>query len=101
MPIKPLSKKQKSYLKKLSHHLKPVVIVGQAGLGDNVLNEVEIALEKHELIKIKIAADKLERNTLTQTICDITAAELISQIGQMSIVFRVSKEHPQIALPVG
>jgi RNA-binding protein len=97
--LKPLSKKQRLYLKKLSHHLKPVIIVGHSGLGENVVNEIEIALERHELIKIKIMADKDDRREMTDSLCNQTKSELINQIGQMSIVFRVSSEKPQIALP--
>jgi RNA-binding protein len=44
----------KKQLKMQAHDLKPVVIIGQAGLTDAVLTEIDIALDYHELIKVKI-----------------------------------------------
>jgi len=44
-------------------------------------------------------ADKDDRREMTDSLCNQTKSELINQIGQMSIVFRVSSEKPQIALP--
>ena len=46
---------QKRYLRSKAHNLKPVVTVGQHGLSDNVMAEIEIALAYHELVKIKIS----------------------------------------------
>jgi hypothetical protein len=50
------TEQQKRWLKKQVHHLKPVVSLGQAGLTAPVLAEIELALDHHELIKVKIAA---------------------------------------------
>lgn len=95
-----LSKKQRLFLKKMSHHLKPVVMVGQAGLNNNIMHEVDITLEKHELIKIKVTGtDKSERTSMTASIAEQSNASLIHQIGHMSILYRQSKKNPQIALP--
>ena len=60
----PLKASQKKNLRALAHHLKPVVWVGQHGLRDSVLGEVEIALDAHELIKVKLAAEKAERSAM-------------------------------------
>ena len=69
--------------------LKPVVLIGQNGLGDNVLNEIEIALEYHELIKIRIPAmDKVEKKAMIETICTQTNATLITAIGSIAIIYR-------------
>ena len=59
----PITEKQKRWLKKQVHHLKPVVTVGQAGVTEPVLAELEIALNHHELVKVKInAGDREERD---------------------------------------
>ncbi len=50
-----LSSPQIRQLKKLAHHLKPVVLLGQQGLSDNVINEIDLSLDAHELIKVKLA----------------------------------------------
>ena len=49
-----LTSKQVSYLKSLSHKLKPVVIIGNKGLTESVSKEIEANLDAHELIKIQV-----------------------------------------------
>ncbi|OIO72840.1 MAG: ribosome assembly protein YhbY [Zetaproteobacteria bacterium CG1_02_53_45] len=85
----PLSNKQIKALKTQAHHLKPVVRIGQKGITENVMMEINNALEIHELIKIHIADD--DRETRTQSGIDIAVqskAELISQIGKTCILYR-------------
>ncbi len=79
---------RKKKLKSQSHELKPVIMIGQAGLTDTVLAEIEIALDHHELIKIKIRAERDDRKTICEHICDKTRATLIQTIGQMAVLYR-------------
>ncbi|MCQ8182516.1 ribosome assembly RNA-binding protein YhbY [Methylomonas sp. SURF-1] len=79
---------QKKKLKAQAHALNPVVIVGQAGLTEAVLKEINVALDAHELIKIKIRADRDERAAISEQICAETQAELIQSIGQIAVVYR-------------
>jgi RNA-binding protein len=77
-------------LKAQAHTLKPVIIVGQAGLTDAVLAETEIALIVHELIKVKIRAERAERNEISEKICSLTGATLIQIIGQIAVIYRLN-----------
>lgn len=90
---------QKRHLRGLGHHLKPVVWIGQHGLKESVIAEIELALDSHELIKIKIAADRATRSAIGAEICARTGAEPIHSIGQMLILFRRNEKKPKIALP--
>lgn len=94
-----LSESQKRHLRGLGHHLKPVVWVGQHGLKDSVSAEIEQALDSHELIKVKIAADRETRDALADEICSQSKAEVIQRIGQMLILFRRNPQKPKVALP--
>jgi RNA-binding protein len=94
-----LSQNQKRHLRGLGHHLKPVVMIGQHGLRDAVMAEIEQALEVHELVKVKIAADRATRERLAEEIARLTGAESIQRIGQMQILFRRNPKKPKIALP--
>lgn len=96
-----LSETQKRHLRGLAHHLKPVVWVGQHGLKESVVAEIEQALDAHELIKVKIAAERDERQTIGTAICEQTGAEAIQSVGQMLVVFRRNQHRPKIALPSG
>lgn len=95
----PLSDKQIRHLRSLAHHLKPVVRVGQHGIRDSVLTELAGALDAHELIKVKIVADKAERIALIERLTEASGAQLIQHIGQMAVLFRRNEKKPKIALP--
>jgi RNA-binding protein len=95
----PLSEAHRRHLRKLAHHLKPVVIVGNAGLTENVLTEIDVALAHHELIKVKInAADKVERQAIIDKITDQTTANWVLSIGHIAAFYRPA-EKPKIILP--
>ncbi len=80
----------KKKLKAQAHSLKPVIIVGQAGLTDAVLAETEIALNTHELIKVKVRAERDERNKINEKMCTTTGATLIQSIGQIAVIYRLN-----------
>jgi len=82
----------KKTLKAQAHSLNPVVMIGQSGLTAAVLAEIEIALNSHELIKIRIRAEREDRKQITEKICADTKAELIQSIGQIAIIYRKNPE---------
>jgi len=95
-----LSNSQIRHLRSLAHSLKPVVMVGQHGLRDSVLEEIGIALDFHELIKIKISAgDRDLRDELVEKIIDETRADKVQRIGNMLVLFRRNLKKPKIVLP--
>lgn len=94
-----LSTKQKQYLKGLAHNLKPVVLMGANGLTEAVVAEIEIALNHHELIKVKIASeDRDTKQLIVEAIIRETEAEKVQVIGKTLVLYRPS-EHRKIELP--
>ncbi len=74
-------------------NLKPVVMIGQNGLSENVQNEIEIALRHHELLKIRIPAlGKDGKKRLAETICVKNQASLIGAIGNVIVIYRRDDE---------
>jgi RNA-binding protein len=92
----PLKATQKKNLRGQAHHLKPVVTVADKGLSESVVAEIERALNDHELIKVKIRADREIRKTLAQNIAEQCKAELIQTIGQVACFYRKHPEKPVI-----
>ena len=86
--MKTLSNSAKNQLKKLAHKLKPVVLVGQKGLSDTLLQAVDKALEDHELIKIKFIDFKDEKIDLINKIVQATDSALVNVIGNIAIIYR-------------
>lgn len=79
----------KQNLKAQAHHLKPVVILGAQGLSDAVINETDVALTAHELIKIKMKGlDKKDRKENAEMICQRLNAEIIQMIGNIVVLYR-------------
>ena len=80
----------KKKLRAEAHTLKPVVMIGQSGLTEAVLAEIELALDSHELIKVKIRAERDDRKLISEKICTNTGAELIQTIGQIAVLYRLN-----------
>ena len=88
MKIK-LSNIKKKELRKKAYSLKPFVMIGQNGLTDAVLSEINVALNAHELIKIRIrGADKNIRFEQCLQIEQKLDAEIIHQIGFITVLYR-------------
>jgi RNA-binding protein len=96
-----ITPKQRRWLKGQVHHLKPVVLLGQAGLTERVLAEIEIALAHHELIKVKVAAgDRDQRDAIVAEIVTRTGGDLIERIGNMASFYRANpKKTAPLKLP--
>ena len=94
-----LSSSQKRFLRGMTHHINPVVMVGDKGLTENVLKEIENALDHHELIKIKLRTDRPTRQALSLEIANTCKATIVHQIGQVCCYYRQNRKKPVIELP--
>jgi RNA-binding protein len=95
-----LSGKQKNFLRGLAHNINPIITIGSNGLSEAVLKELEIALDHHELLKIKLPAnDKAEKASLMATICAKTNSEPVQIIGRTGVIYRQSNDQ-KIIIPV-
>ena len=90
-----LSPAQRRELKGRAHALNPVVLVGGDGLTQPVLDEIELALSAHELIKVRAAGSGREqRAQMIAEICGRTGAQPVQVIGKMLVVYRRNPEEP-------
>ena len=97
-----LSKNQIKFLRGKCHDLKPVVMLGQKGLTEAILNELEIALDYHELVKIKLSVDDRDaRKQLAEEICQHCQADVVQSIGKTLTIYRANPDKVIIALPKG
>ena len=94
---------QKKYLRGLAHNLKPVVLIGQKGLTDDLVKSSDQALERHELIKVKFNEfkEKDQKAEITEELCKRTKAEIAGTIGHIAILYREQKdpEKKKVFLP--
>ena len=95
-----LSEKQKKHLRRLAHPMHPIVMLGNAGLTDGVVNELERALTDHELVKVGArVGDRDARNDALATLAAKTSSELVQRIGNVGVFYRRSKTLPKIVIP--
>jgi RNA-binding protein len=89
----PLSIAEKKRFRRIGHELKPVVMTGGQGLTENVLAEIERALEDHELIKVRInGEDREERTAAMAAISRQCRAEAVQIIGKIVLLYRPARK---------
>jgi RNA-binding protein len=95
-----LTEAQKKHLRRLAHPLQPIVTLGNAGLTDAVVNELERALEDHELVKVRARApDREQRDAWLAELARRTRGILVQRIGNVAVIYRADPALPRIVLP--
>lgn len=88
-----LSQKERKQFRTIAHQLKPVLTLGDAGLSDGILEELEGRLEDHELIKVKVNAEsREERAALVDELCAESGAELVQRTGHIALLYRPAQQ---------
>ena len=101
MPIA-LTNAQIRFLRGQAHDLKAMLQVGGKGITEALVAEVELALEHHELIKMKVAGEDREaRDAMITSLTERADAALVQRIGHTAVLYRPSRDKRQIVLPRG
>ena len=87
MPVS-LTSRERAHLKARAHALEPRVQVGQSGPTDAVIKEIDRALTAHELIKVKILANRDARDQIAEAVCGRTEAVIVQQVGKVVVLWR-------------
>lgn len=95
---KPLSGRQKRYLRALAQRLEAVVWIGEGGLAPGTIRAVVEALASHELVKVRMREPQ-DKRALAQALASATGAELAGLVGHTAILYRAHPEAPKIELP--
>lgn len=96
----PLTSNQKRYLRGLAHPLRPVILVGAKGVTEALLAELDLALDHHELVKVRIAAeDRDARDAGIAILIERSGAQLVQRVGNIACLFRRNPDAPQVPLP--
>jgi RNA-binding protein len=95
-----LSDAQRKHLRRLGHDRSPVVLIGNAGLGPNLIAEMERALHDHELVKVRArVGDRELRDGLLAELAAATRSEMVQRIGHVALYYRARPDEPGILLP--
>jgi RNA-binding protein len=85
---------QRSFLRKRANALKPYVMIGKNGLTPTLIQAIDKTLEIHELVKIRFQDFQEEKESITEQICEQTAALKVDSIGNVILLYR---QHPDPA----
>tara|TARA_R110001592_G_scaffold341474_2_gene630573 strand:- start:5822 stop:6124 length:303 start_codon:yes stop_codon:yes gene_type:complete len=94
-----LSTADKKHYRTIAHNLNPVIIVGDKGLTENLLDELKRALHDHELIKVKIAiGDRDDRSKIIDSLVEATRSEIVQSIGKVVVLLKKNpKAKPKLS----
>ena len=92
--MKDLTAAQRRALRAKAHPLHPVVLIGDKGLTEAVLREIEVHLSSHELIKIRAQSERDEREAWLREICRRLSARPVQHIGKTLVVYRERPPEP-------
>jgi RNA-binding protein len=96
----PLTEPQRKHLRRLGHDRRPVVLVGQGGIGPNLVAELDRALNDHELVKVRArVGDRAAREAILAELERETRSELVQRIGHVALYYRRNPDKPGILLP--
>ncbi|WP_111860296.1 YhbY family RNA-binding protein [Acinetobacter sp. CFCC 10889] len=94
-----LSIQERKRLRQIGHALNPVVMIGDKGLSENVIEETNRALNDHELIKIKVSGEDREaRAAAIAEVAETTGAEVVQTIGKIALIYKkAAKQNPKLS----
>ena len=100
MPEIQLTPKERQALKAQAHGLKPVVLLGSAGLSPSVVKEIDRALLAHELIKVKVPGDdRAERDEIFTSVAESLSAARVQAIGKLLVLYRPAPDEEEDPAP--
>jgi RNA-binding protein len=95
-----LTGKQRRHLRALGHHLDALVQLGKLGLTDGVVDALDIALERHELVKLRLGTEcPDDRDAVADELGPRLKAEVAQRMGRTILLYRRHPKKPVIVLP--
>jgi len=105
MPAPNLNPRQRQHLKALAHSLEPVVQLGAAGVSEAVIRQTVEALQRHELIKVKLPKldDAEAREAMAEQLTTQSKAARVQLLGRVLVLYSPRAKDlpgkPRIQLP--
>lgn len=95
-----ITSKQRSYLRRLANEIDPIFQIGKGGIGENMIRQINDALEARELIKVNVLKNAIaDTSDICHRIAELTGADVVQVIGNKFVLYKESKENKKIELP--
>lgn len=95
-----LTSSQRKFLRGLGQRLKPQVFVGKQGASPSATAEVDRALARDELVKVKVTGDRATRDATAAALATETASEIAGNVGQSFLFYRAKPEGEERIVPL-
>ena len=93
-----LNSKKRAYLRKVAHDMSPLVRVGKDGFSENIISSILDAIDKRELIKVKILQNsEVDKRELATELAEKSGCQVVGITGRIITLFKENKEHPVIS----
>src|SRR5690554_2853387 len=100
MPKLDITSQERSALRAAAHPLRPVVLIGDRGLTESVLKEIDLNLKAHQLIKVRVAGDdRVARGEMLDTICETLSCAQVHHLGKTLIIYRPEPNAQNLLAP--
>lgn len=94
-----LNSRQRAQLRGLANSLDAIFQVGKGGINDQLIVQVEEALEARELIKLRVLeTSPVSSREAADIIAQSVGADVVQVIGYRFVLYKESKEHKTIVL---
>lgn len=95
-----MTSKQRAYLRGLANKIDAIFQVGKNGISDNLIMQVNDALEARELIKLNVLETSPEDiQEIANTLSEATNSVLVQTVGNKITLYRPRKKNSKIQLP--
>ena len=95
-----MASKQRAYLMSLANSIDPIFQIGKASLTPEIIDAIDSAIEKRELIKVSVLKNCIDDpNEIATVIGERTHSTVVKVIGKKMIFYRQAKKNPKIKLP--
>ncbi|MBE6825635.1 MAG: ribosome assembly RNA-binding protein YhbY [Oscillospiraceae bacterium] len=95
-----LTSKQRAHLRSLAAAYETIFQIGKGGINDNLIQQVNDALRKRELIKLRVLDNSMySSREAAEEIAAKTKSEVVQVIGSKFVLFKRNPQDPVIELP--
>ena len=84
-----LKGKERQFFKKEAHSIKPIFQIGKGGLSEEMIQQIQFAIEKRELIKVSLLQNTMEEpQEAAEVLAEQTGSTIIQVIGHTIVLYK-------------
>lgn len=96
-----LTSKQRALLRGIASTYETIFQVGKGGISENLIQQVEDALRKRELIKLRVLDNsEYSAREAAEEIAEKTKADVVQVIGSKFVLFKRNPKDPVIDIKI-